>query len=245
MLARTLGIPARYATGFLVNIPDITEEELFELDLELGPQTVNVTGLSAHAWPEIWVPDLGWTIFEATPPMIPEMYNDPLFAQLYGSQDDLTGRQLSAILGNRLPEDELEETPTPIPLGTILWIAGAVLAVAAATVLGVGYLKRRGHLEKGSRKRLQWILRRLVRRTERLGVPSPTQRGWIPWMNRIAELSERRQNGYPTKDELSELVTIVHRSFFGDHTPETAEIELTKQVLSRVPRRHKSRDSVA
>jgi transglutaminase-like putative cysteine protease len=245
MLARNLGIPARYATGFLVNIPDISEEELFELDMEFGPQSVHVTGLSAHAWPEIWVPDLGWTIFEATPPMIPESYNDPLFAQLYGfTGNDLTGRQLSAILGNRLPEEEEQEAPSPFPLGTVLWIVGAAVMLTVSVLALAGYLKRRGHLEKGNRKRLQWILRRLVRRARRHGVRSPEDRGWIPWMEQVTRVADRSGNGFPDSEELEAVVDIIHRSFFGGYTPDSEDIQFARRLLNRIPRKTKHKQNV-
>lgn len=53
VMARSLGLPARLAVGFLPG----TEQD----------GTVSVTGSQAHAWPEIWFDQSGWVRFEPTP----------------------------------------------------------------------------------------------------------------------------------------------------------------------------------
>jgi hypothetical protein len=53
MASRLKGIPARMAIGFLPGT------------FSTGSYTVRAS--DAHAWPELWFPDLGWTRFEPTP----------------------------------------------------------------------------------------------------------------------------------------------------------------------------------
>lgn len=53
MLSRAAGIPARMAVGFLPGVPDGDE------------RVVRVS--DAHAWPELYFPQLGWVRFEPTP----------------------------------------------------------------------------------------------------------------------------------------------------------------------------------
>ena len=54
-MARSLGLPARYVEGFLVNgIPD-------------GEGYINVLNSMAHAWPEVYFEGYGWHPFEPTP----------------------------------------------------------------------------------------------------------------------------------------------------------------------------------
>lgn len=55
VLARAVGVPARVATGYATGT----------YDPELG--FFIVTGLDAHAWVEIYFPDIGWVPFEPTP----------------------------------------------------------------------------------------------------------------------------------------------------------------------------------
>ncbi|MGN6414043.1 transglutaminase family protein [Flexivirga sp.] len=54
MLARADGIPARMALGFLPGNPAAND-------------TYTVMQSSAHAWPELYLPGMGWTRFEPTP----------------------------------------------------------------------------------------------------------------------------------------------------------------------------------
>ncbi|WP_062207934.1 transglutaminase family protein [Demequina oxidasica] len=67
VLARSLGIPARLAVGFLGGT--VTEDETFV-----------VRGSDAHAWPELYFADQGWVRFEPTPAVqtgTPPIYADP------------------------------------------------------------------------------------------------------------------------------------------------------------------------
>ncbi|MFQ5858105.1 MAG: transglutaminase domain-containing protein [Anaerolineae bacterium] len=55
VLARAVGVPARMATGYATGT----------YDPELGFYVVR--GLDAHAWVEVYFPDIGWVPFEPTP----------------------------------------------------------------------------------------------------------------------------------------------------------------------------------
>lgn len=55
-MARSLGIPARVAVGFTPGEVDPTD-----------PDRYQVLGRHAHAWPEVWFPEVGWVPFEPTP----------------------------------------------------------------------------------------------------------------------------------------------------------------------------------
>ena len=54
-MARSIGLPARVAVGFTPG----------ELDPTID--AYRVTGKNAHAWPEVWMEDIGWLRFEPTP----------------------------------------------------------------------------------------------------------------------------------------------------------------------------------
>ena len=60
VLARALGIPARYVEGYI--LPAEPDED--------GGYTI--TGAQAHAWAEIYAEGVGWVVVEATPPYVPE-----------------------------------------------------------------------------------------------------------------------------------------------------------------------------
>ena len=55
-MARSLGIPARVAVGFTPGEQDPRD-----------PDQYIVRGRHAHAWPEVYFPDIGWVPFEPTP----------------------------------------------------------------------------------------------------------------------------------------------------------------------------------
>jgi transglutaminase-like putative cysteine protease/signal transduction histidine kinase len=54
VMLRTQGIPARYVTGFTPGQP-------------VGEDTYVVRGMNAHAWVEVYFPDVGWVQFDPTP----------------------------------------------------------------------------------------------------------------------------------------------------------------------------------
>ena len=54
VLARAVGLPARFATGFAPGSWDATEQQWI------------VTEAEAHSWPEVYFPDAGWVPFEPT-----------------------------------------------------------------------------------------------------------------------------------------------------------------------------------
>lgn len=66
VLARAVGIPSRFVTGYA------GPNSLIE------GQTVVITNAQAHAWPEIFIEGLGWVQFEPTPPYAYARYNDDM-----------------------------------------------------------------------------------------------------------------------------------------------------------------------
>ena len=63
MLARMAGIPARYATGYVVVENDVKSGQK-NAD---GSITVNVKDSRSHAWAEVYLDDIGWVPYECTP----------------------------------------------------------------------------------------------------------------------------------------------------------------------------------
>lgn len=61
LMYRLYGIPARYATGYMVEPSD------FKIQKQGGTWKAVVTDESAHAWVEIFLEDYGWTPVEVTP----------------------------------------------------------------------------------------------------------------------------------------------------------------------------------
>ena len=57
LMLRSLRVPARFTTGFIVNVPET----------DVG-QSVEITDRVAHSWVEVYYDDIGWMPLEVTPP---------------------------------------------------------------------------------------------------------------------------------------------------------------------------------
>ncbi|MBN1525141.1 MAG: hypothetical protein JW904_11690 [Spirochaetales bacterium] len=84
LLARLCDIPARYSRGNLVVPPE--EGQAVE-------EYTIITGLTAHAWAEVWLEGFGWTTWESTPPFAADLAG---FTPMIG-EDSYTESQLEAL----------------------------------------------------------------------------------------------------------------------------------------------------
>lgn len=119
VLLKAAGIPARYVTGYLV---EVTE----------GKTTV-VRAENAHAWTEYWLPGFGWTMLEVTPPEEPEEPTQQTTPEQSPSTPENTQPE------NTLPvqtDPVLPQIPVQTPpktentwLPALLWSALGLLAV--------------------------------------------------------------------------------------------------------------------
>jgi hypothetical protein len=204
ILARLNGIPARYSTGYLAYIPQ-------------DGSTGVVTGLSAHAWPEVWLEDSGWINWEATPAANIANYttfgNDFFFN--YGIDlNDATARQLEGLLGRNVTEQSnLDGTSGgSSAFGSILFIAAVVLA-GLALLGGTGYLLVYPAIKFASddRGRFYFAMKRFSRKLERRGVPDPKVVGWLAWS---ADLRRRIGSDGKAVDDMAEVLL---RLTYGGH----------------------------
>lgn len=63
VLLQAAGVPARYVTGYLVQVQE--------------GQRVEVASKQAHAWAEYYLPNFGWVILETTPAMLVPVQTEP------------------------------------------------------------------------------------------------------------------------------------------------------------------------
>lgn len=97
LMARSLGVPTRVATGFTWGTPTTTPD---------GANQFIVTGRHAHAWPEVYFEGLGWVPFEPTPGRgLPGAAN---YTNVTPGQDDL-------VEGSQAPEPEAAAEPAAEP----------------------------------------------------------------------------------------------------------------------------------
>ena len=213
VLSRLQGIPTRYVTGFLVQPPRI-DDFLYELDLVDGmspyipslEQDVIVTGYSAHAWAEVWLPDTGWRVVEATPPMQPYGYENLFFDRYESVRDEgRTFQQLAELMGVSAGDERTTPGASrslPIPPR---WLLG--LPVLASLV----FLAVRIRQPRDEAARFHRAVKHLRRRSARAGYLRPERHGWTRW-------------AAPAGREGEEVAGIILSVFFGGRQPTSGDI---------------------
>ncbi len=136
VMARTLGIPARLAVGFLPG--------------PVRDGAVEVTGRNAHAWPELWFDDVGWVRFEPTPSRqtgpapawapepttTPQPDTDPTTDRPTPTTDHPTPGRTAGATPTARPDDRTADQALDrgwlvlLLLGVVAAAAGAVVVVA-------------------------------------------------------------------------------------------------------------------
>jgi transglutaminase-like putative cysteine protease len=153
VMARSVGLPARLAVGYLAQPPD-----------EAGVQTMRQ--INSHSWTEIYFPEFGWVEFEPTAVFASsrtEIYGPP--GQIIRENAD----ELPAFEPPPIPEPDL-----PLPIGRLVIIAVLVLGL-----LGWWWWQRTTAL---SMPGVVWAFGRVQRQASHLGQPvlasqTPTEFG--------------------------------------------------------------------
>ncbi|MGI8947111.1 MAG: transglutaminaseTgpA domain-containing protein [Ornithinimicrobium sp.] len=189
MMARSEGIPARMAVGFLPG------------ELQGGSQR-RVVAADAHTWPELWLEGLGWTRFEPTPgtrtgpaPGFTRSFQDP-------------GAQFPA--PQAVPEVDVEEPAPQEPpaqdstLQQVLTRAGLVLLALVVVGLlmllvplaGRRFREREVRTARTAREQVeaQWLL--LTRSLSDLGVPPAPPQSPRAMRSHYAEHTELDRRGH-------------------------------------------------
>ncbi len=247
ILARLRGLPSRYVTGFLVNIP-------------FADDTARISGLSAHAWPEVWISERGWVSVEATPPMIGGFSDDEYYDGYYSDENELTSRQLDEILGNRQDTGieagdadgitDARNVPT-VPLSAILLVLPALVLLPGS----VFALRRSGILIRDPMRKLQFHAAEAVRRARSSGIPSPDRNGWTAWGR---EVQLRLGGGSPSgsangsasvsgngpEAEIGDAVKVLLGSFYRGREPDRKALDLVRRlrrITAALPRGRRGR----
>ena len=210
LLARLNGIPARYATGFLVALPDGSVP--FDPGREPGRGTVS--GLSSHAWPEVWLEGRGWTAWEATTAVNPSYYEQDGedWSYEYGLVENrLTNRQLLAILGRRPVSPERSS-----PLSRAIDAQAFFLLIPAAALLwlAVWTVRRYGILIMAAlrpdRSSAMKVVGKIVSCRALRGAPPPWECGWVRWSRVVAGSSPELDTRF------RRLLRVIQRLAYGD-----------------------------
>jgi transglutaminase-like putative cysteine protease len=215
VLARLNGIPARYVTGYLAAVPDGS----FPFDGTWEPGLGIVTGLSAHAWPEVWLEDRGWTAWEATTAVNPSYYEEIGEDWLYEygrGINRLTNRQLRAILGREPASQQRAARGAWNFNWQILFLSIPLLAVLLLIILGI---KRFGILLvtalRPDRSSAVKIVAKIAAGFHRRGVDRPDELGWVLWAARISASTPHLASQIQARSR--RLLTVIQRLMYSDH----------------------------
>lgn len=207
ILARLAGIPARYATGFLVCSSGSYE-------YSMGIEKKTITGLNAHAWAEIWVKGKGWITMETTPPMIPKnQKSSDFWNNLISGDSRFTRRQAEVITGIVYVSEDRK-----YPVMAIFFTALLMGGIAVPVIFLVKRQPWTASSEGRLFKRTCQLGKKIIRCTEKLRITHPGIGGWIQWESETEQL-------------LSLETSMFRKIFFNNYNPDRLEIKKMKKLL--------------
>lgn len=136
MLLRSLGIPARYAEGYITD-----KYNRISSDNSAGRYSSTITDRNAHAWIEVYYDYYGWVQYEATAPYYSDMYESIIPTS--GGSVNSPGYEFE------IPDEIPEEIPGIIPpeikanhitgndILTVIIIVTLISATAAAVIIHI------------------------------------------------------------------------------------------------------------
>jgi|CXWL01.1.fsa_nt_gi transglutaminase-like putative cysteine protease len=134
VMLRTLGVPARVATGYVI-----------DPQAQLGGEgSYKLTQKNAYAWPEVYFPGIGWVEFSPSPdqPRIMRRTDAPLVAPSAGADPNDRGLGDEVIFGDPQPTGPLSASGAADGGGSsdglALLIAVGMIVVLIAVVAGAG-----------------------------------------------------------------------------------------------------------
>jgi transglutaminase-like putative cysteine protease len=216
IMARSLGIPARVAVGYLRGE-------------RIDPVTWQISAHDAHAWPELFFAGVGWVRFEPTP----AGRSGPVPAY---TTDDPTGPDFTGPQGVPIPQDTGEQLPGGIApdegagaagagavrlVGERPWLAVVLLALVLVLPMMAWWLRRRRWRESLGPAALAETAWADIRRTAsrgRLGWDdSVTPRSAAQWLAVRGSLDE------PAREALRRVVRTVERARYARPGSEAAD----------------------
>ena len=174
LLARSAGIPARLARGYVGGDP--RESGAFQVRHRNG-----------HAWAELYFPGHGWQVFEATP-AVPRVGRGE---RPISSREPAESQPASPSASPSVPVERSPESSAGSGSGEDWAIAGlaGVAVVAAVAVLGLAWRLRRGrHRARRPAPPPDLLWERLARGARRAGLvrrPSQTAYEFAGWMRHV------------------------------------------------------------
>jgi len=217
VMARAVGIPARYVEGFLPPQKSPAEEYYY------------VTNQNAHAWVEVFLEGVGWVTFEPTPPMANaqnyyvrlediETGNEGLIPDMY--EEEEPDRTTPKVVTPRDIDDLSPETET---FSRQLIFIGILALIMLVIVMNLIHQSARWIIVRlmPPKRRVVLLYRRIVSYLSQAG--SVKKRGQTPkdYAQEIDELYKF------TSMSMSEMTDIYYSVRFGSH-------DIGKDTMKRI-----------
>ncbi|MDX1414246.1 MAG: transglutaminase-like domain-containing protein [Candidatus Promineifilaceae bacterium] len=213
VMARSLGLPARLATGFLAQAAD-----------ENDVQTVRQ--IDAHSWAEVYFPGYGWVEFEPTAPFISP--HDPQFA----ANSLGTAADQEPDPPEDTPPIPAREPQQPVPWSRLVWIALLVIFAGAAVFWWSRQPKIANEIDRA--------YYRLQKNASHLGhplIPSQTPAEFsADFLYRLESFNERPRLARMVdalKTPLNRLTDLVNRRQYSDHPPDSKTADFLWKRMRR------------
>lgn len=163
LIFRYLGVPARYAEGYVVDVmdffrakdlPDEKLEDWIDSPIEHGRSVVEVdlADDNGHAWVEVYYDGLGWVPVEVTVAAPIDDGEQGFFARLFSGSNALNLTDQSQSLAQAVRRINREKTE--VNLKILVIVASVCLALMYILRMIIKVIRRRNVFEKSSRGRL-------------------------------------------------------------------------------------------
>ena len=212
VLLRSLGIPARMAVGYAQGertaleeigvVPTPGQGDNLPDDRDLQGDLYTVRHRDAHAWPEVYFPEIGWVEFEPTVSQLPILRPesdtpnpeaDPGSINQDNAQGDLDRAGLDQLLAEQANEAAAAQQGTQLPVA--FWVIAISGVLVLAGIFASRYRQRRGlppipvQLE-ASLRRIGIQPPNLLRRWSRIASFSPLARAYRELNRALARLGQ-------------------------------------------------------
>lgn len=243
VMARTLGMPARWVVGYTAGSNDM--EEMYANNPYMMEQmqtadtsgTYTVRNADAHSWVEIYFEGYGWVGFEPTPGFsIPQQY-----------ESDSPESLLSNLQPSPAPVDEEVQ---PLDEGwqltdaqrRAIWWSCALLLVAIAAVIMIRYrkhivlnIRNFRYMTYSDNQMIVLEINRLLHHGKRIGLPADET-------STMRETIERWKTHYPNlQQELDQLLYYFEAAHYSKDVMNEKDVEQVRGYIERVKKTWKNK----